>query len=137
MNERKTVLIKYHRQEREIAQCCVYLTIHTFVFPSLSLPAKSTKFSLDTVYLALDWTLDLVWKQQRLKVNPRTQCETIVRSSELYPRQVPFFQPTHRQKKWAYMSDFKEKFKYFVRFRFVCILAICVYWNMSGFREIE
>ena len=32
----------------------------TLVLLSLSEPAKSTKFNLETVYLALDCTLDLV-----------------------------------------------------------------------------
>lgn len=34
----------------------------TFVFPKRSDPARSTKFSFEMVYLALDCTRDLVYK---------------------------------------------------------------------------
>ena len=43
-------------------QTCAHIythTLSTFDFPILSEPAKSTKLSLDTVYFALDCTLDL------------------------------------------------------------------------------
>lgn len=37
----------------------------TLVFPRRSDPARSTKFSLEMVYLAFDCTLDLVYKYQK------------------------------------------------------------------------
>ena len=40
----------------------------TFVFPILSEPAKSTKFSFDSVYLASELTRDRAWKQRRAAV---------------------------------------------------------------------